>query len=269
MKPIYLLIFIHFFIISCSKPIVKEQTTPQAEIKETPISSIEAKPQTPPIIKAPVKKPPEVHKPIKKTRTPTPVKKKTNSKPIPKMTVDPVIDQQSVSTTINEQKSITDIETSSPLPKPELMTITEDKLPISFGSSWTLDKKPDHLTHQLQCVLSSSQKKFHDGYDNAKMSIQITSTALIIKTDSEIDLTYPNVGIDIDNNSAFLFEKVFNKSYTLHTKKLSTLQSLMTKGHTINIKLGFWPTWPQTKTSSVGFSLHSFDKALAALKACK
>ncbi len=272
MKRIYIFIFTPFFIIACSKSIIKEQPTPspQAKIETTILKPTDLKTLSK-TVKPSRKNTSLAKKTARKTKTQPAKKKKIKIKSVQK---------SAISTTKNTQTTGTDTlqiklaalkastKHTEQTTETESMAIRENKLPVQFGSSWILDKKPGYLSNKSQCLLTSVQKRFYDGYDNAKMSLQLSATALIIKTDSEIDLTYPEVGIYIDNNSVFLFDKVANKRYTLNRKNISELTALMKTGKKINIKLGFWPTWPQTKTSSVIFSLQSFGKALAALKAC-
>ncbi len=269
MKRIYTFIFIPFFIIACSKSITKEQLDLKAKVKSTllKLADLEVLNQTNPTSKNTSL----AKKTVVKTKRQIVKKKKIKIKPTQKPVIRTIKKRQATDTDTLQVKLKAlkpRAEHIEQITKTESMAIREDKLPMQFGSSWVLDKKRGYLSNKPQCLLSSVQKKFYDGYDNAKMSLQLSTTALIIKTDSEIDLTYPEVGIYIDNNPVFLFDKVANKRYTLNRKNISELTALMKTAKKINIKLGFWPTWPQTKTSSVTFSLQSFAKALAALKAC-
>ena len=52
------------------------------------------------------------------------------------------------------------------------------------------------------------------------------------------------------------------------TRQRNTLLSDMEKGHTLQLTLGFWPTWPVTHTYSVTLPLDNFGSAVHAWETC-
>lgn len=178
---------------------------------------------------------------------------------------------------------------SSPLPssikktKPTVISATEDsnsiksnnisfnfeQLPLNFGSTWVLDRKKDSVSNTTRCLLSSHKKKFNDGYSEAIISLQLSADTLFIKTNSTIDMSYPDIGIFIDQNAPLPLEQLFGDSSILIQKNTKIITAQLLQGTELSIKLGFWPTWPKSETRRIDFSLTDFDKAYQSFLACE
>ena len=146
-------------------------------------------------------------------------------------------------------------------------TFTWEMLPITFGE-WTLDRKQDTLSQTARCLLTSRDQKFNDGYSEAKIQIRLSNKSLFIKTNSNIDLSYPDVGLYIDGTLTESFKTQSGESSIELKSRISALIKKMASGKQLTVKLGFWPTWPKTETRNLTFSLTDFDEASHALTAC-
>ena len=144
-----------------------------------------------------------------------------------------------------------------------------EQLPLYFGSTWILDRKRDRVSNKTRCLLNSKQQKIDDGYSEAKISLQLTTDSLLIKTSSNIDMSYPDIGIYIDQNTVLPLEKLFGDSSILIEKNTKKITNQLRHAEKLTIKLGFWPTWAKTETRSISFSLINFDKIYQAFMACE
>lgn len=144
-----------------------------------------------------------------------------------------------------------------------------EKLPLDFGGSWSLDRNHDKISKTTRCLLNSQKKKFNDGYTDSFISLQLSADTLLINTNSAIDLTYPDIGIYIDQNAPFPLEKLFGETSILIKQNTQKITSQLVAGEKLTIKLGFWPTWPKTETHSIDFALSDFDQAYQYFQACE
>ena len=153
--------------------------------------------------------------------------------------------------------------------QPDNIEFDLDKLPLKFGGTWVLDRNKDSVSKTTRCLLNSQKKNFNDGYTDSSISLQLTADTLLIKTSSAIDLTYPDIGIYIDQNAPFPLEKIFGESSILIEQNTQKITAQLLDGQKLTLKMGFWPTWPQTETHSIDFALSDFDKAYQSFQACE
>lgn len=144
-----------------------------------------------------------------------------------------------------------------------------ENLPLSFGDTWILDRNQDKISNTTRCILSSREKNFNDGYSDSKMSLQLSADTLLIQTNSTIDLSYPDIGLYIDQNKHFPLEKLFGDSSIVIKKDTRNITAQLLDGEKITVKLGFWPTWPKTETPSIDFLLSGFDEAFQSFLDCE
>jgi hypothetical protein len=139
-------------------------------------------------------------------------------------------------------------------------------LPRTLPGGWVLDIRPDQLGSERRCVLYSAKKPIFDGYENSWVRLQVTTDAIVVNTDSFVDRSYSGQGLRIDNGKLMPFMPALLNKKSTYTKKPAL--AAMANGKTLTVSLGFWPTWPVTKTQSVSIDLSGFKGAYAALKAC-
>jgi hypothetical protein len=142
----------------------------------------------------------------------------------------------------------------------------EEHLPRTLPGDWVLDIRPDQLGNDRRCLLYSARKSIFDGYDDSWIRLQITTDAIVVNTDSYVDTSYPEQGLRIDNGKLIPFMPSLLNKKTAYTKRPA--QAVMANGTTLTVSLGFWPTWPVTRTQSVSIDLTGFNRAYSALKAC-
>lgn len=145
-------------------------------------------------------------------------------------------------------------------------TYDEQHLPKNLPGGWVLDIRPDQLGSDRRCLLYSAREPIFDGYDNSWIRLQITTDAVVVNADSNLDSTYPGQGLRVDNGELIPFTTGLLNKKTTYTKQANPAS--MVNGRTCTLFLGFWPTWPVTKTQHVSIDLAGFKRAYAALKAC-
>lgn len=139
-------------------------------------------------------------------------------------------------------------------------------LPMSLDRGWTLDRQRDLVDGATRCVLLSPEFPIFDGYYPAKIWLRVNPARAWVETDSNIDTSYPKQGLRVDGGALAPFAKELVDEQTAYTD--APVLHGMAEGHTLTVALGFWPTWPKTKTQTASIDLAGFANAYAALQAC-
>lgn len=106
-----------------------------------------------------------------------------------------------------------------------------------------------------------------DGQGGTRISLWLTATELAFLTESEIDLSYTGTGLTIDGRT-FALETVERRTNPVFSKQRAAILAAMRSGQTLQLSLGFWPTWPITHTYSVSFPIQHFGTAYSAWETC-
>ena len=227
----------------------------------TPAPKAEPKPAVTTTAKT-ATKPKVVHKPPtpKKTRVTKTVALKPAPKPEPKKPAEP--SPQKVAPMPLQPAGEQTISTPPALQPVETVHVALDKLPLSIHDQWVVD-----LSHS-QCLLKSKPVKMEDGQGGTTVTFRLTPESLEFLTKSDIDPSYKGTGVQIDDGRIFPLETVADVTNLTFTRQRNTLLSDMEKGHTLQLTLGFWPTWPVTHTYSVTLPLDNFGSAVHAWETC-
>jgi len=152
------------------------------------------------------------------------------------------------------------------LPDVSKLSFELEHLPMSFNGGWKLDKRPDPIDGKERCLLYSPKLAMFDGYDKSRVQLQVSTSAVIVKAESNLDVSYPQQGLRVDSGGLFAFESQLLSEKSTYTKK--PVQAAMASGRRLTVALGFWPTWPVTKTQKLTVDLNEFSYAYRALRAC-
>lgn len=134
-------------------------------------------------------------------------------------------------------------------------------MPMSIQGQWTLDRD------ESRCTLQSTTQRMDDGQGGTRISLWLTPNTLFFSTESDIDPSYTGTGITIGERH-FDLETIERRTNPAFSKQRSVLLAAMKNGQTLQLTLGFWPTWPVTHTYSVSFPLQHFAAAYAAWESC-
>ena len=180
---------------------------------------------------------------------------------------DLVDDSQSVA--MLTEKSALAEETPVQLPAKEETPLDLSALPLEFGALWSLDRRPTPVSDQAHCLLASRSINISDGYDRTDVQLLLTAHSLYVKTNSNIDLSYPDTGVRLDDGSLVPFDGVAQENIAIIKTDVTALYQRMLPSQTAVVRLGFWPTWPVTETQEARFPLRNLDDAVEALWLCE
>ncbi|MCG8673538.1 MAG: hypothetical protein MI867_29390 [Pseudomonadales bacterium] len=209
-------------------------------------------------------------KPVVKTNTvkTSPTKKPSTIKASPKVTTTrtkPTLPKQQIDKSKLETKQIdsTLTKVTTKHQSISIPAITLDLLPLQIGD-WTIDrskKKPE------QCSITSTTTKLEDGAGGTPVTIIVDRPAVIIKTKSDIDLSYTSSQLKLDDTS-FKYDSVIAvTSAQIKTNYVAVIDALKSANIAI-VELGFWPSWPQTQTYQATIPNRGFASAYGALEQC-
>ncbi|HHT01025.1 MAG TPA: hypothetical protein ENK73_09260 [Thiomicrospira sp.] len=139
-----------------------------------------------------------------------------------------------------------------------LMALSLIQTTFAEETHWLIDEKDN-------CKLITPKKVMNDGQGETKVWLEIKKDSLLIKTKSDIDAEYKDIGIKVDEENVIPFDSVENTTNALFTQSLSRVIEQFIAGQTANVHLRFWPTWPTTGIKSQSFSLIGFTRAYNSL----
>lgn len=237
------------------KPAVQTTPAPQPAVKSpAPTASVPAAAALTP---TPTKQPPAPVKPA----TPQPVA----TAPVAAAKTSPAKPAATVALAAPKATPVTAPASDTITPEtiaPETIKVSLDHLPLSIHGQWTLDR------NESRCVLHSAVQKMEDGQGGTNVQLQLSPTELTFTTQSDIDLSYTGTGIRIDGGTPFALENVERRTNLAFSRQRSALLGAMKTGQSLELNLGFWPTWPVTQTYSARFPLQHFAYAYAAWETC-
>jgi len=140
-----------------------------------------------------------------------------------------------------------------------------DKMPILIGNNWTLSRDANM---NGQCALSYRKVVMGDGQGETPVMVIISQDEALFKTKSNIDVSYEQTGVTIDDQPQLPIEKLHNDFSISYKAQYQTLVERMKKGEQAVLTLGFWPSWPVTHTYSISLDLGEFATAQQALLVC-
>ncbi len=129
-------------------------------------------------------------------------------------------------------------------------------------AAWTPIIQPDPITRQARCLLISEPAITPDGYDSASVQLVFNGDRLLVVTDSEIDASFADLQLMVDDKPPMHGNQLAQKKMTLVFDPISPdLVQQLRAGRQVTVFLRFWPTWPATERFAVPFSLIGFSRA--------
>ena len=201
---------------------------------------------------------------VKKETIPKTKKKTLKSKSPKKQTTKAVVPKEDSIKTEVPKSAVSDMKT----PK---IAISLNNLPFSIGDDWEINRSSDvnpNTPINQSCALSYKTLLVEDGQGATPVILTITGDKIVVKTKSNIDSSYKNTGIAIDDMTQLPIEKLLNEFSISYEQGYQSLIDKMQTGKLATISLGFWPTWPITHARSVQVDLMNFPQAYLALQSC-
>ena len=142
-------------------------------------------------------------------------------------------------------------------------------LPLAAAENWQVRMGEDGMSSRAVCLLESASVQVHDGQTTTPVKLLYNGELLIALTKSNIDLSYQGVGLQVDGQSPYAVDSLHKETRAIFNKQANDIMQAFIKGREASLVLGFWPTWPKTKTVSTRFSLLGFSRAYQAFLDCQ
>ena len=131
---------------------------------------------------------------------------------------------------------------------------------------WQLIYADSPMNKDTRCLFVNELDKFNDGYKETNLKVWLSIDDLELQSASNFDLSYPDTGV------YFLGKEGAETSFSLTstdkpTSLVTSINQQLDRATTekLVIKIGFWPSWPVTKTTEITF-LFSQRKEMLALQ---
>lgn len=156
------------------------------------------------------------------------------------------------------------------LPKPELLLTSLDQIPFSLDNGWFINVVKIPLSTTQTCSLIYKKQGLFDGYKENNLIYYLTPTKLIIKSESNLDLTYPETGIYIEDKGEEIHVNSIVASLhpNIATSIISLNDFIETPPSNLLIKSGFWPSWPITETRTVSLPFKALEQMVTTFNIC-
>jgi hypothetical protein len=220
---------------------------PSPEAQSRPVQTGQPTPAKPTATMPTPKPAPVTHAVAKPTPKPTPTPKPMEPEPEPLEPAPPAVRK--------EPKT-------AEMPPVEAIPVALNKLPINVHGKWIVDR------NESRCMLKSIPVRMDDGQGGTRVTLLLTPDRLQFNTDSVIDLSYTGTGISVDDGQSYPLETVTNDTNLQFVNQRKALLNSMQSGQSMQLTIGFWPTWPVTHTYAVSIPLTYFASAMQAWERC-
>lgn len=143
--------------------------------------------------------------------------------------------------------------------------------PQTAAPAWHIERGSDPHAGDGTCLLVSRPMTMADGYGPASVQLIFGARALRVVTDSNIDSSYPDQGLVIDDGPLIGPDAPFplDARSALFEQRVEDITEQFRRGYVARLHLGFWPTWPVTQTQTLDISLTGFSRAHDDLLSCR
>ena len=140
---------------------------------------------------------------------------------------------------------------------------------VASTKNWSVRIGDDGIQQRAVCLLESDPRQIHDGQTTTPVKLVYNGKVLIAVTKSNIDLSYAGIGLQVDKQSIHAVDTLHKKTRVVFEKASNDIIQEFIKGREARLVLGFWPSWPKTKTVTSHFSLRGFSRAYQAFQDCQ
>ena len=158
------------------------------------------------------------------------------------------------------------------LPLPQLLLLLllyASQIHAADTDNWQAALAEDPLTGKSTCLLISAERQSYDGQGKTAIQLIYNGQALIARTRSNIDLSYPGVGLQVDNYDPQPIDRLLGETSVVFDSQPDKIRDQFIQGRRARLALGFWPTWPKTKTVITEFNLLGFTRAWQRFQQCQ
>lgn len=127
----------------------------------------------------------------------------------------------------------------------------------------------DPLQDRTACLMESAQVTVNDGQTMTPVRFTYNGEVFLVTTESNIDVSYPGIGLQVDTQGQIPIEQVHNDTNVIFASDAAKIQAQFIRGSKAQLSLGFWPTWPKGDTVVAEFSLAGFTRAHEEFTQCQ
>lgn len=121
---------------------------------------------------------------------------------------------------------------------------------------------------QPDCSLLSASRTISDGYQHTPVRLRLDDSGLTVFTESNIDFRQTSTDLSVDGSEPILANRVEKDTNLIFTENVSRITEMFIAGNSTEVRLHFWPTWPDTGQKTVRFSLLGFTRAYRQKQTC-
>ena len=146
-----------------------------------------------------------------------------------------------------------------------LMLAALGSVPHVTHAEWTVGDAPPGMKG---CRLETQEISLFDGYSDTRVRLSVADGALRVKTESNIDTGFNDLGLVVDGKTFMPADTVADEKDVLFSSDIDAVIDQFIRGNSVTVYLRFWPTYPATQRYEARFSLAGFTRAYNDYKAC-
>ncbi|MCG6899689.1 MAG: hypothetical protein LJE75_06760 [Gammaproteobacteria bacterium] len=118
------------------------------------------------------------------------------------------------------------------------------------------------------CNLRTEEISLFDGYQETRLRLSVANGELRVKTESNIDVSFNDVGLAVDGKEFIAADGVADEKQVLFQSSADAIIEQFIRGRSVTVYLRFWPSYPATQRYQARFSLIGFTRAYNDYKIC-
>ena len=138
-------------------------------------------------------------------------------------------------------------------------------LPLAVQAEWSV---VDETRGMTGCALETAEISLFDGYQDTRLRLSVADGELRVKTESNIDFSFNDVGLAVDGKDFIPADTVVDERQVLFRSGMEVVIEQFIRGHSVTVYLRFWPSYPATQRYEARFSLMGFTRAYQDYTAC-
>jgi len=137
------------------------------------------------------------------------------------------------------------------------------------NANWKVVFENDPASRKKVCLMVSRKNMMEDGQSKTPVYLIYNGHIFFAKTKSNIDLSYPDLGLQIDKHPQHKISVLYKQSSAAFTSNTVEMRDEFIKGLDARLTLAFWPSWPRTSSFDSHFDLREFNDTYNRFLKCK